>query len=122
MTTFHIPAGDQGQDLADALADTARFASPDALTALTELRVTADTGNRNTVAHVAWAEHEPLARALRACADSGHPLGDRLRGIADALHNNIKSHAMNNPGARHLVPAEPAPAAAPEPEPAPAPL
>jgi hypothetical protein len=116
MTTFHLKREDQGQDLADALADAARYASPDAVAALTELRITATPDNRNVVAHVRWDEHGPLAATLRRCADSGHPLGDRLRGLADALDNQLRTQAMNNAAIRHLVPPPPP---APESEPVP---
>jgi hypothetical protein len=97
MTTFQIPAAAQGWELAQALADTARYASPDAVAGLAELRVTANPDNRNTVAHVGWAEREPVSRALRATADAGHPLGGRLRDLAQGLDDSVAAQRLNRP-------------------------
>jgi hypothetical protein len=110
MTTFtvHEDAG-----LAQALTDTIEHASPDAVVALSELRNAATPGNGSRTAHVPWGARLPVAASLRACADSGHPLGGRLRDLARALDDSLRAHAANNPG----FPAPP-PEPAVEPEPA----
>ena len=121
MTTFSVP---EDAELAQALTDAARHASPDAIAGLAELRNTASVGNGFRVAHLHWHEREPVSRALRATADAGHPLGDRLRGVARALDDSLRAHAMNNPGFPAPPPEvapEPAPEPAPAPEPVPAP-
>lgn len=115
MTTFHIARENQGDDLSRALGDAKRYASADAIAALSELAVAAATDNQKATAAVAWAEHAPAARALRACADAGHPLADRLRWLADGLDSNVRFFAATSPQHAHLAPAAPGPVPAPEP-------
>jgi hypothetical protein len=97
------------QPLADALTGVIGSAPPDVAVALGELRNAAQPGNGYHLAHVGWADREPVARVLQAAAD-GYPqvIGDELRALAAGLLGGLRSHLVNVPGAT-VPPAEPAP-------------
>lgn len=92
MTSWKLA---EDAELAQALLDAVKYASPDALNGLRELQVCAEPQNGYQLAHLGWSEREPVTRALRSCAESGHPNAQRLRQLADALDDSVAAQRMN---------------------------
>ena len=104
MTTCQIPENRQSKALTDAVSLAIKLGDLEAQRPLTGVRTAADPGNTATVANVAWAEHVPVARALRRAAEHlrsaqpegpADPIPGQLEDVAGQLDQNLALRRAN---------------------------
>jgi len=91
MTTAQIPATRHSKALADAITKAIELGDLEAQRPLAELRAAASPDNSGTVANVSWAEHAPVAKALRRAAE--HFRSAQPEGVADPVPGHLEDIA-----------------------------